>query len=246
MTTTDKNTSETDSEKKSSPRKPIWHHIIKLVVVVAIVIVLFKTLPVADWLRTATDWIDSLGIWGPIAFISIYMLAALLFVPGSVLTAASGTMFGPVFGSIYVSLASTLSAAVAFLIGRHIARKKIEKRIKGNERFAAIDSAVAKEGWKIVGLTRLSPIFPFALLNYGYGITKVKFGQYLVASWIGMMPGTILYVYLGSLGKAASEGKTPLQWTMYGVGLLATVLVSIYVAKIAKRALSEKIPEESS
>ena len=99
------------------------------------------------------------------------------------------------------------------------------------------------EGWKVVGLTRLSPIFPFTLLNYAYGVTKVKFSHYVLASWIGMMPGTILYVYVGSLGKAAasSNGKTPLEWTFYGLGLLATIIVTVYVTKIAKRALNKKI-----
>ena len=241
MTTENENSSEEENPKKKSV-KPM---LIKLVVIGLVLFGLTKLLPIGDWMKSATDWIDSLGVWGPIAFIGIYAIAAVFFIPGSALTLAAGTLFGVVWGSIYVSVASTTGAVLAFLVGRHLARKKIEKRIEGNERFAAIDSAVAKEGWKIVGLTRLSPVFPFTLLNYAYGITKVKFIHYLLASWIGMMPGTILYVYIGSLGKAASEGKTPLQWAMYAVGLLATLAVTIYVTKVAKAALNEKIEDEN-
>jgi len=178
-----------------------------------------------------------------VAFIFLYALAVVFFFPASVMTLAAGTGFGVVLGSVYVSLASTLGAALAFLVGRHVARKAIQKRIDGNKTFSAIDSAVADEGWKVVGLTRLSPIFPFTLLNYAYGVTKVKFTHYVLASWIGMMPGTILYVYVGSLGKAAasSNNKSPLEWSFYGMGLLATIVVTVYVTKIAKRALDKKI-----
>ena len=113
----------------------------------------------------------------------------------------------------------------------------------GNVRFAAIDRAVASAGWKIVGLTRLSPVFPFTLLNYAFGLTRVKLGHYVLASWIGMMPGTVMYVYLGSLAKAASSERTRTtgEWVLYGVGLLATLVVTVFVTRVAKKALAEKI-----
>ncbi|MEM7697167.1 MAG: TVP38/TMEM64 family protein [Verrucomicrobiota bacterium] len=213
------------------------------IAVIAGLIALFTLLPTGEWLRAATGWVESLGFWAPVAFIAIYAIAVIFFIPGSVLTATSGTIFGVLGGSIYVSIASTLGATLSFLIGRYIARGWVERRIEGNKTFASIDRAVADEGWKIVGLTRLSPIFPFTLLNYGFGVTRVKFVHYLLASWIGMLPGTVLYVYIGSLGKAASEagGKTPTEWALYGVGLVATLAVTVYVTKIAKRALNKKI-----
>ncbi|MEM9018272.1 MAG: TVP38/TMEM64 family protein [Verrucomicrobiota bacterium] len=203
-------------------------------------------LPIGDWLRAATGWIESLGFWAPVAFILIYAISVVFFVPGSVLTAASGTLFGVVWGSVYVSIASVLGASLAFLIGRHLARGWVEGRIEGNRTFSSIDGAVAKEGWKIVGLTRLSPIFPFTLLNYAYGITRVKFSHYLLASWIGMAPGTVLYVYIGSLGKAASEAssKSATEWIAYGVGLIATLTVTVFVTRMARRALEAKISDE--
>ena len=117
-------------------------------------------------------------------------------------------------------------------------------RIQRQQRviFAAIDKAVAKEGWKIVGLTRLSPVFPFTLLNYAFGLTKVQLRHYMLASWIGMMPGTIMYVYIGSLAKAASGERTRTtgEWVLYGVGLLATVVVTVVVTRLAKKALDKR------
>lgn len=226
------------NRERKSPLK-----LILTLTVVAALITALVLLPTGDWLRAATGWVESLGFWAPVAFIAIYAIAVVFFVPGSVLTAASGTIFGVVWGSVYVSIASVLGATLAFLIGRFIARSWVEKRIEGNKTFSAIDGAVADEGWKIVGLTRLSPIFPFTLLNYAYGVTKVKFSHYLIASWIGMLPGTVLYVYIGSLGKAASEAgsKTTTEWIAYGVGLAATLAVTVFVTRIAKRALNAKI-----
>lgn len=209
----------------------------------ASLILAFRTLPIADGLRTATAWVESLGFWAPVAFVAIYVLAVILFVPASLLTAAAGTLFGLAGGSAVVSVASTLGATLAFLIGRTVARRAIESKIAGNRTFAAIDGAVEKEGWKIVGLTRLSPAFPFALLNYGYGLTKVRLRDYVLASWLGMLPGTVLYVYVGSLGRVASQegGKSPAEWALLAVGLVATLVVTIVVTRIAKRALDARI-----
>ena len=198
-----------------------------------------------DLLKQALNWVGQLGPSGPIFFIGIYVVATVLFIPGSVLTLGAGAVFGVLWGSIYVSLAATLGATCAFLVGRYLARDAIARRIAGNERFAAIDRAVASEGWKIVGLTRLSPVFPFTLLNYAFGITRVKLGHYILASWIGMMPGTVMYVYLGSLAKAASGERTRTtgEWLLYAIGLLATVAVTVFVTRIAKKALAKQISE---
>ena len=167
----------------------------------------------------------------------------MLFIPGSVLTLGAGAIFGVVWGSGYVSISSTLAATCAFLVGRYLARDAIARKIEGNERFAAIDKAVAREGWKIVGLTRLSPVFPFTLLNYAFGLTQVKLRDFVLASWIGKMPGTVMYVYLGSLAKAASGERTRTtgEWVLYGVGLLATAVVTVFVTRIAKKALARKM-----
>lgn len=197
-------------------------------------------------LTAALNAIAALGPAAPIAFIAIYVLACVLFIPGSILTIGAGVIFGVVWGSIYVSIASTAGATAAFVVGRYFARDAIARRIEGNPRFRSIDDAVAREGWKIVLLTRLSPVFPFNLLNYAYGLTRVRLGEYVLASWIGMMPATVMFVYIGSLSgdlaRAASGAGAPAnyRWVINVVGFAATVLVAIYATRIGARALKER------
>ena len=232
----------TSSAKTPAPSGFAWKWLLFLGAALAL-ITAAKYFHVQDLLKQALDWIGRLGPWGAALFIALYVVATVLFIPGSVLTLGAGAVFGVVWGSIYVSIAATLGATAAFLVGRYLARDAITRKIEGNARFAAIDKAVANEGWKIVGLTRLSPVFPFTLLNYAFGLTRVKLRHYVLASWIGMMPGTVMYVYLGSLAKAASGKRTTGEWVLYGVGLLATVVVTVFVTRVARKALAEKISQ---
>ena len=193
------------------------------------------------------QWVASLGVWGPVVFILGYAVAAIAFIPGSLLTLAAGAIFGLVQGTIYTLAGATLGAAGAFLIARYVARRPIERKIAGNPKFAAIDRAVGREGFKIVALLRLSPVFPFNLLNYGLGLTQVTFLQYLAAS-ICMLPGTLLYVYYGkaagSLAALAGGAKTERgtsYWVVLGVGLLATIVVTTFVTRLAGKALRQQI-----
>lgn len=219
-----------------------WKWLIYLGAVV-LLLAIAKYFHIQDLLKRALEWVGQLGPWGPVIFIGIYIVSAVLLIPGSVLTLGAGAVFGLLKGIAIVSLASTSAATVAFLIGRYLARDVVARKIEGNEKFAAIDRAVAAEGWKIVLLTRLSPVFPFTLLNYAFGLTRVKLGHYILASWIGMLPGTAMYVYLGSLANvgAGQHTRTPGEWALYGVGLLATVAVTIFVTRIARKALARKI-----
>ncbi len=209
-------------------------------ILAAVVAALFLV-DVRALLREGLDAIGRLGPWAPVLFVLIYIAATVLFLPGSVLTLGAGAVFGVALGSVYVSIASTLGATAAFLVGRYLARDWVAKKIAGNVAFAAIDRAVAAEGWKIVGLTRLSPAFPFSLLNYAFGVTRVSLRDYVLASWIGMMPGTVMYVYVGSLARAAGDrSRTPAEWTLYAVGLIATIGVTIVVTRLARRALAQR------
>ncbi len=198
------------------------------------------------WLTNALDWIAGLGALAPVAFIAIYIAVCVALLPGSILTIGAGVIFGVVRGSIYVSIAATLGATAAFLVGRYLARDWVSARLEGNAKFKAIDEAVGIEGWKIVALTRLSPVFPFNLLNYAYGLTRVTLRDYFLASWAGMIPGTILYVYIGSLSgdlaRAAGGGarRTPIEWALTAVGFIATVAVVVYATRIGARALGKK------
>lgn len=196
-----------------------------------------------DFLTGAVEWIEQLGPAGPILFIVLYIAACVFFIPGSALTLGAGAVFGVVKGSIVVSIASTLGATAAFLVGRYLARDWVARKIEGNERFKAIDHAVAEQGWKIVGLTRLSPIFPFTLLNYAYGLTKVSLRDYVLASWIGMFPGTVMYVYFGSLARLGVEAERAgaAQITLRIIGLLATIAVTVFISRIARKALEKQV-----
>lgn len=216
-------------------------------VVIAGIVIAAKYFNLQQVLRDALAWISGLGALGLLIFIALYILACVLLLPGSVLTLGAGVIFGVVRGSIAVSIGATLGATCAFLVGRYLARNWVAKRIAGNDKFLAVDEAVGKEGWKIVLLTRLSPVFPFNILNYAYGLTKVSLRHYFFASWVGMIPGTVMYVYLGSLaGDLASLGaagrtRTTEEWVLYGVGLLATVAVTVFVTRLARKALASRI-----
>jgi pyruvate/2-oxoglutarate dehydrogenase complex dihydrolipoamide dehydrogenase (E3) component/uncharacterized membrane protein YdjX (TVP38/TMEM64 family) len=219
-----------------------WKWVLYATAGVALVLGL-KYFHVQDLLKSALDWIGKLGPWGPVIFVGLYVVATVLFVPGSVLTLGAGAVFGVALGSVCVSISATLGATAAFLVGRYLARDAIARKIEKNEKFAIIDRAVADEGWRIVLLTRLSPVFPFTLLNYAFGLTRVKLSHYVLASWLGMIPGTLMYVYLGSLVNvgAGLRQRTTGEWVLYGVGLLATVTVTVFVTRLARRALAKKI-----
>ena len=191
------------------------------------------------------EWVDGLGALGPVVFIVGYAVAVVGFVPGSVLTLAAGAIFGVLEGTLYVFLAAVLGSGGAFLVARYLARQAVERRLEGDPRFAAIDRAVGAQGRKIVFLLRLSPIFPFNLLNYALGLTRVRLVDYLVAS-LGMIPGTLLYVYSGKLvgDVAAVAGGAGVErgaeyYAVLGLGFVATVVVTIAVTRIARRALDE-------
>jgi uncharacterized membrane protein YdjX (TVP38/TMEM64 family) len=186
--------------------------------------------------------------WGPFVFAAVYAVSCLV-LPGSLITLAAGSLFGVIVGTVVVSLASVTGACFAFWLGRTLARSLIERRLAGNARFRALDQAVAAGGFKIVLLTRLSPLFPFTFLNYAYGLTKVRFRDYVLASWIGMLPGTVMYVYLGSTVKELAdvavgnvEGGLARR-VLFFVGLAATVLVTVYVTRLARQALRQAVPD---
>lgn len=193
-------------------------------------------------------WVASLGVWGPVAFIAGYTVAAVLFIPGSWLTLAAGAIFGVAWGVVYVMTGATTGAALAFLIARYLARDRLERRLGADARFAAIDRAVGDEGTRLVVLLRLTPVVPFNLLNYTLGLTRVRFTHYLAGS-IGMLPATILYVFTGRLAGdlatlAAGGAATPRGGAYYaflGLGLGATLAVTVVVTRMARRALGEAI-----
>lgn len=233
--------------EQSQPRSLSWG---KLALgALALVGLIMLGRQVGAYLPQFALWVNSLGVWGPVVFIIGYIVAAVAFVPGSLLTLAAGAIWGIFPGVPYVFLAAVLGAAAAFLVARYVARAAIERRLAGNRRFAAIDQAVGIQGRKLVFLLRLSPVFPFNLLNYALGLTSVRFVDYVVAS-IGMLPGTFLYVYYGKLvgdlaalagGAAVEKGMG--YYLVLALGLLATIIVTTLVTRTAQRALREATGE---
>jgi len=214
-----------------------------VIVAIVVLIVLGRHFHLGELFAAMLDRIRGLGALAPVLFVMLYIIGAVLFVPGSILTIGAGVLFGVIRGSILVSIGATIGAIAAFLIGRYFAREWVRGQIAGNPKFAAIDKAVGREGWKIVLLTRLSPVFPFNLLNYGFGLTAVTLRDYALATWIGITPGTVLYVYLGSLGgnlaTAGQAHRTSAQWALDIVGFAATIGVAVYASRLASRALNE-------
>jgi len=199
------------------------------------------------FLQNTLQWINGLGALGGVVFIAIYIIATLAFLPAAILTLGAGVIFGVIWGSLYVFIGATLGAVAAFLVGRYLARGWVKQKISSYKKFANIDQAVSKEGLKIVFLIRLSPLFPFNLLNYALGVTSVSLKDYFLAS-VGMIPGTIMYVYLGHLagdlaliGNKSQPDNMILHWVIQIIGLIATIAVTVYVTKIAKKALKEEI-----
>ncbi len=205
-----------------------------------------------ELLRNTLEWVNSLGAAGAVGFIVIYIISTIAFIPAAILTLGAGVIFGVVWGSVYVFVGAILGSIAAFLIGRYLIRDWMVQKIAGNAKFLALDAAMGKSGFKLVLLTRLSPVFPFNFLNYAFGVTKISLADYSWAS-IGMIPGTIMYVYIGSLagsiaalgqGKPSiNSGNSGLQWTIQIFGLVATLAVTIYSARLAQKALAATIEE---
>lgn len=182
------------------------------------------------------------GVFAPWIFSLVYILGASCFFPTALLALAAGALFGLPGGFALALACSLFSASVAFLAGKHLSRRSILKYVETSEKVRAVDEAVERRGWKLILLLRLSAILPYVVLNYGLGLSKIRFKHYFFASLIGMIPGTLLYVYLGSLaGRMAFEReavqKIPLEWALASLGLAATIVMGFYAASVVQKAL---------
>jgi uncharacterized membrane protein YdjX (TVP38/TMEM64 family) len=225
---------------------------VELLVVAALAVAAVAVfLPVGDWIVALLARVERLGPWAGVLLAALWIPAALLLVPGSLITLGTGFLLGVGWGMLTVSIGSTLGAVVAFLVGRTLARDRVRIWIADRPRFRAVDRAVETGGLAIVLLTRLSPLFPYNFLNYAYGLTGVRLRDYALGSWVGMLPGTLLYVVLGSTAQAlASLGtgdreRSALEWTLFGVGLLATAAATWIVARRATAILEERTGMEA-
>ena len=216
-----------------------------LLLVLAALVIAAWLLPAREWLIQSVDWAQAHPRIAWAGFVLAYILAAVFMVPGSILTLAAGVLFGVALGVALVSLASTLGACCAFLVGRFLARDWVESRLEAMPRFRALDRAVARRGWLIVLLARLSVVIPYNLLNYALGLTNVRFGAYLTGTLVGMLPAIFLYVYLGSVaGSLASldqAGAPVIPRSLFITGLVVTALLIFLIARLTARALRSEL-----
>jgi uncharacterized membrane protein YdjX (TVP38/TMEM64 family) len=226
------------SENKISENKgQVWLWI-GLGVLLTTIWLAWQLLPLSEWLHAFISWMDSLGPWAVVIFGAAYVLGTVLLAPGSAMSIAAGLAFGG-WAIPLVLVAATTGASLAFLIARHLARDTVARLIEERPKLKAVDNAVDEEGWKVVVLLRLSPMVPFNLQNYAFGLTRIRFWTYAAATFAGIIPGTVLYVYLGTIARAAaSDGSGgPFRWLLFGAGLAATLAVAVLVARKAKEKL---------
>ncbi len=220
--------------QRESPSGP-WRPLLLLIVVVAAILGA-RSFGLASKIDSVKLWIEGFGSLGPLVFVLVYSLGVVLALPGSLLTVAAGALFGPWLGVATVSFASTLGAGLAFLIARYFARESAARWLSRSERFRRLDSMTAEHGAVMVAVTRLVPLFPFNLVNYGFGLTRVPFGSYVFWSWLCMLPATVLYVVgADAVVRAVADGKVP--W--FAIGTLVVVgVVLVLLIRIARGRLS--------
>lgn len=220
------------------------------VIFLAAMVIAVWTLPLDVWLDAAAGWIAEHPRLGRALFLAGFVLGTALMVPGSVLTMSGGYLFGLTGGVPLVSLGTALGGTLSYLIGRTVAREWVKEKVAGDRRIAALDQAIAQRGFVVVMLSRLSLLIPFNVLNYAYGLTRIRVVPYFFATWIGMIPAVVLYVYLGSVAKNVDQlvggdvetgmaGKT-----LFVVGLLAIVAVTWIIHRTATRALRREMGED--
>ena len=217
------------------------------IALLAAVLMASPFVPFGEWIGRFTTWIEGQGAWGMVLFAGGYVIATLLFFPGSLMSIASGVAFGVVWGTLIALTSATVGASLAFLIGRYLARDLFQQWAADYETFQALDAAIAQNDWKVIGLLRLSPLVPFNLSNYFFGLTGARFWAYAVSSFVGMLPGAVLYVYLGHVGKATlTEGRStrsPQEIALLVLGLVATIAVAWYLTRLANQELANRRKE---
>ena len=196
-------------------------------------------LPVQGWIEASAAWIGALGVWGPVLYAVGYALLLVVLAPGGPLSIGAGLAFG-MWGVPVVLAGATAGAALAFLVSRYLLQSRVRALVRRRPRLAAVDRAVTQEGWRIVGLLRLSPLVPFNLQNYFFGVTQIAFWPYVVATAVGIAPGAVLYVYLGVIGRSAGAGGGPVKWAFLAAGFAATAAAAALVGRKARAILAGK------
>jgi len=232
-----------ENPSEATKKSGIWRPVLLIAAVVAAVILL-RFLGIAERLGDLKEWIRGMGSLAPPAFVLIYIIAVVAALPALPFTITGAALFGSLTGVILVSIASTAGAGLAFLIARYAARERMVRRFSGNETFRKLDRMTKEHGAVVVAITRLVPIFPFNLLNYGFGLTGIPFRTYLFWSWLCMLPGTVLYV-AGVDAVLSGLSRREIPWPLIAVAAAAAVIL-IFLVKIARRRLRRKPGEDRS
>ncbi|HEV2960307.1 MAG TPA: TVP38/TMEM64 family protein [Candidatus Angelobacter sp.] len=210
-------------------------------------VLLNNIFPLTRWVGSFIQWVQAFGSGGAVIYGLFYVAGVVLFFPGIILTAGAGLLYGVVLGTLIVSPASVLGSTLAFLIARYVARDWVSRKLEKYPNFKAIDRAIEKNGFKMILLLRLQPVVPFNLLNYALGLTRIRLRDYVVASFLGMFPATVLYVYFGSVLHSVSDlsqghlGRGKWGAILFWAGLAAAVVLVVYIGRIARKALQEEI-----
>lgn len=228
------------SPSGAAGRRALIVRIVLLAAVIAALVIRFRLLPVAEWLMRFQTYVRGLGALGYLVYALAYAACCVFFVPASVLTLGAGAIFGIVKGSIVVIAGATLGATLAFLLARTVMRHRIEAMTSGNAKFSALDKAITAEGAKIVFLIRLAPVFPFTYINYAFGLTGIAVLPYVVATFLGIVPATVAFVYLGhAAADAATAGTSTARTAINVAGAVVALIASIFVARVATKAIGK-------
>jgi Uncharacterized conserved protein len=219
--------------------------IIAALLIIAAIIVSFRVLPVADWLRSFQTFVRGLGALGYVVYIIVYAACVVAFIPASILTLGAGAIFGFVGGTIVVVIGATIGSTLSFLLARTVMRKRIEAMTAKNAKFRALDRAIANEGMKIVVLVRLAVVFPFTYVNYAFGLTAIPLWRYVVATFFGIIPATAAFVFASSAAtSAATTSTSSITQMVYIAGGIIAIVVSVLIGRIATKAIKRAGVEE--
>ncbi|MDK2801521.1 MAG: hypothetical protein PWP27_1019 [Clostridiales bacterium] len=227
------------ANKKEQSKKGNFIKLGIVAVIITIVVMLMKQFGIFEYIsieniKNLKTWIEGFGILGPIVYILLYIIACLFFLPGLPIAVLAGFAFGPVMGALWADIGATLGAAAAFLVGRYAARGMVESWVEGNQQFKKIDEGVEKQGWRMLMITRLVPVFPFNLQNFAYGLTKINFVTYVVVSFICMLPGAIAFAFMGG-SIVSGEGNIGKTFLYLAIGAVFFVIISLIPGWIKKK-----------
>jgi uncharacterized membrane protein YdjX (TVP38/TMEM64 family) len=222
-----------------------WKWVLVGFVLISVVLAA-RLFPLLDWTKAFAQWAGQLGLVGALLYGVVFGLISMLMLPSLPFTIIAGFAFGMANGTISIMVGITIGAALGFLFARYAARGVVAQKISAHPRFSVIDRAIASDGWKIVGLLRLCPV-PFGISNYLYGLTGIEFWRYMGATWAGMLPGVVAFVYLGAFGKQTLDGgRNPVQYVLGGLTVVALIAVTWMLGRIARRAAGQDFEEPAA